>query len=265
MTAILARMPGIAGRRQNLDHALADFGHLELEQLDQEFRRGARQKQLRAARLGAHLPQEGLDAILGLELLAHDHVAARHEAFGVAAEIDVDAVAVDALDDAADQRADAVLVLLDHLRALGLAHLLHDDLLGLLRGDAAEGRRFHRLLDVQARRGGLVDVQPVLEAQFGFRILDLARIVGEHLPAAEGLVVAGLAIDGDAHVPQLAVLAARGGRERGFERLEDDFLVDALLVRDGIDHQQDFLVHRFLPLMDLSGHSGTSRARKISA
>jgi len=31
----------------------------------------------------------------------------------------------------------------------------------------------------------------------------------------------------DAHVDFLAVLLARGGRERGFERLEDDFLVDA--------------------------------------
>ena len=45
----------VAGRAQDLDQALADFRHFELEQLDQEFRRGARQEQLRAARLGAHV------------------------------------------------------------------------------------------------------------------------------------------------------------------------------------------------------------------
>ena len=136
-----------------MDQALADLGHFELEQLDQEFRRSARQKQLRAALLGAHLAQEGLDPILRLQLLARDHVAARHEAFGVATEIHVDAVAVDALDHAADQSVDAVLIGLHHLRALRFAHLLHDDLLGLLRGDAPEGHRLHRLLDVAAGLG----------------------------------------------------------------------------------------------------------------
>ena len=109
-------------------------------------RRGARKEQLRPARLGAHFLQERLDAVLALHDLARNHVGARHEAFGVAAEIHVDAVAVDALDHARYQRADAILVCVDDLRAFGLAHFLHDDLLGLLRGDAAEGHRFHRLL-----------------------------------------------------------------------------------------------------------------------
>ncbi len=74
----------------------------------------------------------------GAHGLARDHLLARNEALRIAAEIHEHAVAVDALDDAADQLADAILVLLDHLGALGLADLLHDDLLGGLRGDAAE-------------------------------------------------------------------------------------------------------------------------------
>ena len=55
------------------------------------------------------------------------------------------------LDDAGDDVADAVLVLLEHHLALGLADALQDDLLGGLRGDAAEvvGRR-----DVGGRRSG---------------------------------------------------------------------------------------------------------------
>ena len=87
----------------------------------------------------------------------------------------------------------------------------------------------------------------VLEAQLALRNLELLRVVGEHLPAAEGLVVAALAVDGDARRPFLAVALAGSGRQRGFERLEDDFLVDALLVRDGIHDHQDFLVHVALP------------------
>src|SRR6266699_3210153 len=82
-----------------------------------------------------------------LRLLARDHVDARHEAFRVAAEVDVDAVAVDALDHPAHQRADAVAVGVDDLGALGLAHFLNDHLLGLLGGDPPEGHRLHRLLD----------------------------------------------------------------------------------------------------------------------
>ena len=94
--------------------------------------------------------------------------------------------------------------------------------------------------------------------------LQLGRIVGEHLPAAPGVVVAGLAIDGDAHVDAFAVTLARRGRERCFERLEDDFLVDALLVRDRVDHHQNFFVHRAnsAPLIrsGINQLSGASRA-----
>ena len=39
----------VARGAEDLDQALADFRHFELEQLDQELRRRARQEQLRAA------------------------------------------------------------------------------------------------------------------------------------------------------------------------------------------------------------------------
>ena len=143
----------IARGAEDLDQALADFRHFELEQFDQEFRRGARQEQLRTALLGAHVLQVSLDAILRTDRLARNHLVARDEAFGIAAQVDEHAVAIDALDDAGHQRADAALELIDDLRALGLAHLLHDDLLGGLGGDAAERDRFHRHFDVTADFG----------------------------------------------------------------------------------------------------------------
>src|SRR5205807_2205172 len=259
---------GVARRAEDLDEALPDLGDFELEELDQKLGRRARQEQLRTARLRAHLLQVRLDAILGLcllardhdrikaylkevrfdailglRLLARDHVDARHEAFRVAAEVNVDAVAVDALDHPAHQRADAVAVGVDDLGALRLAHFLNDHLLGLLGGDPPEGHRLHRLLDVAARFSLGIELERVLEPQLVLGLLELLGVVGEHLPAPEGLVVAALAVDGDAHVPLLAVFLAGRGRERGFERLEDHFLVDALLVGDGVHHHQDFLVH----------------------
>src|SRR4249919_2861451 len=79
------------------------------------------------------------------------------------------AVAVDALDDAADQGARPVLVGIDHLGALRLAHLLHDDLFGGLREDTAERHRFHRFLDVAARLHILVDIARIIQAQLALR------------------------------------------------------------------------------------------------
>src|SRR6185295_7887175 len=186
---------GIAGSSQDLNESLPHFGNFELEQLDQEFGRRARKEQLRAARLGAYITQEGLDAILRAHRLARNQFVARDESFGVAAEIHEYTVAVDAFDDAAHQRADTFLVLLDHLGTLGLAHLLHDDLLRGLRGDAAESDRLHRHFDELTRLRVLPDVGCVLEPELTLRKFQLRGIVREHLPAAERIVVAGLAVD----------------------------------------------------------------------
>ena len=245
----------IACGTEDVDQALAHLRHLELEQLDQELRRGAAQEQLRTARLGTHVLQEGLDAVLRADRLARDHLVARDEAFGVAAEVDEDTVAVDALHQAGDQRADAGFVEFDDLRAFCLAHFLHDDLLRGLRRDAAERNRLERHFDVTTRLGFRRDVEGVLEAQLLVRELEFGRVVGKDLPALERVVVTRLAVDRNAHVDFFAVLLARGGRERGFECLEDDVLLDALLVRDGIHDHQDLFVHR-------SSSSESSAVRK---
>jgi hypothetical protein len=75
------------------------------------------------------------------------------------------------------------------------------------------------------------------------RHFDLARIVGEDLPATERVVVAGLAIDRDAYIPFLAVFLAGSRRQRRLERVENDFLVDAFLVRYRVNNEQDFFIH----------------------
>src|SRR5262245_34235050 len=98
---------------------------------------GARQEDLRAALLATHVVDIGADAVTIPEILARQSLIAAHYRLG-AAKIDDHVAVLDPLDDAVDDLADAVLVLVILALALGLTHLLHDHLFGVLRGDAAE-------------------------------------------------------------------------------------------------------------------------------
>ena len=57
----------IAGDRLHLDDAVVDLRHFLLEQLRHELRMGARQEDLRAALLAAHVIDIGADAVAGAE------------------------------------------------------------------------------------------------------------------------------------------------------------------------------------------------------
>lgn len=97
----------------------------------------ARQEDLRPAHFRAHVEQVGADAVARPEGLARDHFVPAHDALA-AAQIHDDVAVLDPLHDAVEDLADAVLVLVELAGALGVAHLLDDDLLGRLGGDAAE-------------------------------------------------------------------------------------------------------------------------------
>ena len=161
-TAILARQPGSRATDLIVDDAVVDFRHFHGEELGHELRMRARQEDLRAALLAAHVVDIGADAVAVAEGLARDQLVAADDGLA-AAEIDDDVAVFDALDRAVDDLADAVLELLVLAVALGLAHLLHDDLLGRLGGDAAEIHRRQRLGDVVADLGGRVADARVLE------------------------------------------------------------------------------------------------------
>src|SRR3546814_8575028 len=76
----------------------------------------------------------------------------------------VDVAALDALDDAGHQLADAILPLVHDLRPLGLAHALHDHLLGGLGCDATEIDVVDLLLDEVADLGAFALVDRVHQA-----------------------------------------------------------------------------------------------------
>src|SRR5689334_1771327 len=95
-----------------------------------------REENLRAAWFAPHIVNIGANAVAVAEHLARQQFVAPYDGLA-AAEIGHHVAVFDTLDDAVDDVADAVLVLGILPVALGLAHFLHDDLLGRLRGDAA--------------------------------------------------------------------------------------------------------------------------------
>ncbi len=136
------------------------------------MRIGARQDDLRAAGLAVDVLDVGDDAVAGAVRLARRLLAERQDALGLA-EVDDDVVALlEAANDAADELALAVLVLVEDEVALGVAHALEEDLLGGLGRDAAErGARLLQLeqvaelLVLRARLLGVFGAPEDLEAE----------------------------------------------------------------------------------------------------
>src|SRR5207237_7192906 len=125
------------GDRLDDDDALSNFRHFHLEQLADQLRRGAAQDDLRALGLAEHVEDERLDAVAGAVALAGGLLADRQHGFG-AAQVDDDVAALEPQRDAGDDLALAILVVVEDVFTLGVAGALDDDLLGRLRGDAAE-------------------------------------------------------------------------------------------------------------------------------
>src|SRR3546814_12722344 len=97
-----------------------------------------------------------------------------------------DVAARDARDDAGHQLADAILPLVHDLRPLGLAHALHDNLLGGLGCDAAEIDVVDLLLDEVADLGAFALVDRVHQADLAVGRLP-NHVVGHDFPAPERL------------------------------------------------------------------------------
>ena len=121
------------------DHhgAVVDLRHFLLEQLDEQRRIGARQHDLRALGAAVDALDDGAHAVARRVALGARLFLARQHGLD-AADLDDDVAVLEALDRAVDDLADALVVLGEDVLALGLADLLEDDLLGRLRGDAAE-------------------------------------------------------------------------------------------------------------------------------
>src|SRR5262249_53077210 len=227
----LGAAAGIAGHRLDLDDAVVDLRHLLGEQLGHEVGMRARQEDLRPARLLAHALPERTHAVAVAEGLARQQLVAPQHGLS-ATEIDADVSELDALDQAVDDLALAVLVLVELTLALGLAHLLHDHLLGRLGGDAAkiDGRQL-----VDDELAGLdLRVEPLRHRQRQLRRLVLDRL--HRLAIAHQTDLAVLAIDARADVVLVPVFRATGLLDGLLHRFQHLVALDALLAGDGIGH-----------------------------
>ena len=118
---------------------------------------------LRTLGLAAHVVDVAAHPVADLEGLARDRLVAAHDALA-AAEVDDHVAVLDALGDAVDDLAGAVLELLELPLALGLAHLAGHHLAGGLGLHAAELERRQDLDVLLADDGFLVVLQRVGEA-----------------------------------------------------------------------------------------------------
>src|SRR5579872_4971763 len=134
----------IARDSANLDDAVVDLGHFLGEQLGHELRMGARQENLRAAHFLAYVIDIGAYPLALAEAFARQQLVAAQDSLG-AAQIDDDVAELDALDQAVDDFADAVLEFVELTLTFGVAHLLNDDLFRGLGRDAAEIDRRQRI------------------------------------------------------------------------------------------------------------------------
>ena len=165
----------------------------------------ARDKDLRAALLLAHVVDVAAHAVAGAERFPRQGFIAPHHRLGPA-QIDGDVAELVALDDAVDDLARAVLVFAILTLALGLANLLHDHLLGGLRRDAPQFDGRQLLDDELARRNARL-------ARLAFAHGDLSDLVFDlvgHLAIAPQSNFAGFAVDRGANVMFVAVFGAAG-------------------------------------------------------
>src|SRR5216683_1428870 len=194
---------------------------------------GARQEDLRAARFLPHIVNIGAHPLALPEALARQQLVAPQHRLG-APEIDDDIAEFDALDEAVDDFADPVFEFLVLALALGIAHLLHDYLLGGLRRDPAEIYGRQRVGD------------EIADLRFGIKALrcferDLGRLVLDgldDLAEAQQTDLAVAPVDLGPDVVFLAVFRAPGLLDGLLHRFQHLIAVDAFVARDGVGNLQ---------------------------
>src|SRR5262249_22590396 len=259
----LGARAGLPGDRLDANDLLVDLGHFHLEQLFHKALGGARQHDLRTARVALDVGNESDDSVTRAIALARHLLAHRENGFG-AAEVDDDVAALKSPDDPRDQLALAIFVFVEDVFALRLAYTLDDHLLCGLRRDAAEvldgiAQIQHLaplLLLLLGALGVLVAVENLeqqLVTRLGARI-DFLRVGSGDFPAVNlrrirhhnheeqiddtGLVVIA-SLDLAVHAKDLL-----GRRENGLlQRLDQDLLIDVLVLGDLIDDHVEVGLH----------------------
>ncbi len=125
-------------------------------------------------------------------------------------------------------------VLVEDRIALGLAHLLEDDLLGQLRGDAAQGTSVAVEPDLAAHLHVRRQFLGLGQRDLVQRVLD-GLLVGHHRLVDVGQNLAGLLVQLPAHVFLGLVELARGQGDGLLDGADNDAGFNALLLAQGLN------------------------------
>ncbi len=203
--------------------------------------------------LGGDVGDHGLDAHAVVVALVPHLLRARQQRLDALAQLNQRVAVVGLLDDPGDQLADAVLVLVVHHLALGLADALQYDLLGRLGGDPAEvvGGDVARL-DLVLVGGqhlgvelGVLGLAKLARLGVDLLLLLLGDLLKELLLELSGQdqlehpEVSGVAVQVDAGVLGRAGRLLVGGEERVLERRHQGLGVDPLLLLEAPDGLND--------------------------
>ena len=209
---------GLTGDPFDFNCAIADFGDFQLEKLHDELRVGARENDLRSVRALFDRLDVTADAFADLVFLGRHALAVGEQRLEFA-EVNRDVRPFETADGAADNVAGSVL-------ELGVNELLHERLLGVLRGDAPEVGRSHLHFDFIAKLGVGFEAPGVKERNLVMLGSDL---VGDD-QLGERSDVAGFWVDGAAQFTGRTDGLFGRGQQRLFHGLHQDVFVDALLA-----------------------------------
>jgi hypothetical protein len=181
---------------------------------------------LRPSLLAPHVVDVGTNAITQADVLARDHLVAADDALGTA-QIDDHVAVFDALDRTVDDLAHAVLVLVMMPLAFGLAHFLHDHLLGVLGRYAAEIEGRQGLGQKITHVGRRIAPPGIGERYLRGVVLHLL----DDLQHARQFRLAGFRVDLAADVVLGSIAGLRGLLDGILHGLDDDLAVDRFLPR----------------------------------
>ncbi len=190
---------------------------------------------MRPAVFAPHVVDIGADAVSKLVVLTRQGLVAPDDRLGPA-QVDHDVAILGAFHDATHNLAHAIFIFFVLPLALGLAHLLHDDLLGVLRRNTAKVERWQWLCDEITHLCLGVTLFCVLEADFGC----VERHFLHDFQKPRQLYLTGACIDLRADLIFASVAGFGRFLDRVFHRRKHERAVDRLFARDRIRDLQEF-------------------------
>jgi len=221
----LGTEPGLTCDGLDLDRAVIDLGHLQLEESPNEPWMAAGEDDLRPVGGVADAHDVGTDPLAQIVLLVGDAFTFRKYGFS-SAQVDDQVASIEADNVTRQNIAFAVLVILKDLIPFGLADALEHCLFRRLRGDSAEIGRGDLHLDVVADLRIRCSLNRFVQGDLSMLVADVL----DHAQSGECFYVSGFGVKNDAQVPRGAYTLFAGGQNRILDRFDQDLPIDPFFL-----------------------------------